>query len=217
MGLERRRVIVFDFDGVILESTEIKASAYRELFEEHSGHRDAILEYQNENGGLPRRVQIQHVYSRILGRALTDAQLDAECNRYGEIVFQRVMRAPFVAGAREFLEANHGRCRLYVASATPEEELKQIVRGRGIEGFFAGIFGAPKKKAEILRAIAMKEGCGEGDMVFIGDSPSDRDASREAGIPFLARSGTSGPLADAPFRVSDLTSLERCLKELFAG
>ncbi|MEE9275168.1 MAG: HAD family hydrolase, partial [bacterium] len=182
----------------------------------HEDHREAIRAYQETNMGLPRRIQILHVHREILGRDVSEAELEGLCARYGDLVTERVLRAPFVAGAREFLEAHHKICPLYLASATPEEELRQIAGARGIEGYFQEIFGAPRPKADILREIQKTEGLGPGEMVFVGDALSDMEAAREANVPFVARLGESGGLEDAPRRIRDLRELPALLERLFA-
>jgi phosphoglycolate phosphatase-like HAD superfamily hydrolase len=210
------RVVVLDFDGVILESSRIKAEAYEALFQGFTIHQEAIRSYQRENGGLPRKVQIAHVHGAILGRALSEVELDAWCGRYSSLVFDRVMRAPFVAGALEFLREQRSGCCLYLASATPEEELRMVVRERGIEPFFRDVRGAPRRKADILRDIRDSEACAKGEMVFVGDSTSDREAAQEAGVPFIARLGDVPGLEDAPCWIRDLRDLPARLKELSA-
>lgn len=217
-GEKRRgvRVVALDFDGVILESSRIKAEAYEALFREFEGHQETIRAYQKENGGLPRRIQIAHVHAAILGRALSEVELDAWCGRYGSLVFGCVMRAPFVAGSLEFLRDHWGRYRLYLASATPEEELRTVVRERGIGPFFQDVRGSPQRKAEILRNICATEGCGAREMVFVGDSPSDRAAAEEARVSFIARWSDVPGLEDAPCWIRDLRELPARLKELSA-
>ena len=46
--------IFFDFDGVILESVEVKGWAFGRLFENHPEHVDEIVAFHHANGGMSR-------------------------------------------------------------------------------------------------------------------------------------------------------------------
>lgn len=205
--------MILDFDGVILESSGIKAEVHRAMFEGFREHREEIRAYQERNGGLPRRRQFRDVYEGILERPLSEEKMEELAGRYSELVFRRVMEAPYVRGAREFLESHHGRLPLYLASATPEEELRRIVDGRGLARFFRGVFGTPREKAAIIGDI-LRLGHDCEEAVFVGDALSDRRAAEEAGVRFIARLGSAPELADSPYRIRDLTELPALLDRL---
>ena len=46
------RAVIFDFDGVILESADIKTQAFIELFADNPDHREAILRQHHDNVGI---------------------------------------------------------------------------------------------------------------------------------------------------------------------
>jgi beta-phosphoglucomutase-like phosphatase (HAD superfamily) len=48
------RAIVFDFDGVILESADIKTNAFRALFASYPEHVDQIVDFHLRNAGVSR-------------------------------------------------------------------------------------------------------------------------------------------------------------------
>ncbi len=45
------KALIFDFDGVIFESVDIKTRAFREIFKNHPEHLDRITRRQLSNGG----------------------------------------------------------------------------------------------------------------------------------------------------------------------
>ena len=65
------RAIVFDFDGVIIESFDIKTQAFRELFKD-SDKVDKIVEYHKQNGGVSRYKKFRYIYREILKQPLDD-------------------------------------------------------------------------------------------------------------------------------------------------
>ncbi len=99
------RAIVFDFDGVIVESVEIKNRAFGELFRaDHPERVDEILRFQLENLGLSRLVKFPRIYEEILGLPFPDGELERLDREFSRIVFEGVLRCPFVPGAPELLE-----------------------------------------------------------------------------------------------------------------
>ena len=209
------RAIVFDFDGVIIESVGIKKQSYRQLFEEEfSGHLGKILAYQESRGGVTRRRQFEEIYESILREEPGPGRVDALEERYVGLMFERVISASLVPGAFDFLEKFHQRIDLFVASTTPEDELNHIVRERGLASFFKDVYGAPMRKAEALGLIARRVGCAPGEIVFIGDYPTDREAAESAGVPFIARLGSTDEMENCPEKVRDLTELAALLERM---
>jgi HAD superfamily hydrolase (TIGR01549 family) len=205
-------VIVFDFDGVILESADIKTRAFGRLFEDHPDHIEAIVELHLRLAGVSRFEKFKMIHSDILDLPLDDVELERLGTEFSRLALEEIMRCPFVPGAREFLSARHETYRLFVASGTPEEELRHIVRERKLERFFEGVYGTPAVKADITKRILADTGVERHEAVFVGDATTDLKGARGAGVPFIGRVPASGP---NPFEgepvpvVSDLRELAR--------
>ncbi|HQE11056.1 MAG TPA: HAD hydrolase-like protein, partial [Bacillota bacterium] len=76
---------------------------------------------------------------------------------------------------------------LYIVSATPEPEMQEIARRRGLTGYFRRIYGSPKRKADCIREILAETGASPGETLFVGDAPNDWEAACETGVRFVAR------------------------------
>lgn len=210
------KAVVFDFDGVILESAEIKTRAFRKLFATERPDRvSAIVDYHVRNMGVSRFVKFRHIFQNILGRPLPN-ETEAELGRkFSEIVLQEVLEAPFVPGAREFLDENCGKYDLFVASGTPTEELRHIAEKRGIAGRFKRIYGTPATKTDILRAILTDSGWNPGEVVFVGDAETDLNAAHDTGVVFVARIGPeSSAMSETQHRLADLRGLAALISSL---
>ena len=67
------KALLFDFDGVILESADIKTAAYRALFKgEDSNKVEEFIDYHIQNAGISRFVKVRYFYEKILGIKITD-------------------------------------------------------------------------------------------------------------------------------------------------
>ena len=64
------KAIIFDFDGVLVESNHIKTEAFKELFQDYPQHLDEIVKYHVLNGGLSRYIKIQYIYKKRLSNLL---------------------------------------------------------------------------------------------------------------------------------------------------
>jgi phosphoglycolate phosphatase-like HAD superfamily hydrolase len=207
------RAVVFDFDGVIVESAGIKTRAFEALFAETPSLIPAIREYHLREAGISRHVKIHHIRTKMLGLPFDSAAERALAERFGDLVEVEVMRAPLVPGAAEFLARPSARP-YFIASGTPETELRRIADARGLTPAFAGVFGSPTPKPEILRAILAAHIWQPWEVAFVGDGESDRDAALETGVPFIARVHAEGTLTEDGWWLRDLTELDARLAEI---
>ena len=66
-------VILWDFDGVLIDSMEIRELGFRKLFQDFSIEEvEELIKFHKENGGLSRYVKIKYFYEEILQRPLLD-------------------------------------------------------------------------------------------------------------------------------------------------
>ena len=83
----RVRALALDFDGVILESTEIKEAAFRRLFADFHEHLPAIVRHHRDNLGISRFDKFRWIYENLLDRPLAATELDELGRRFSELVF----------------------------------------------------------------------------------------------------------------------------------
>ena len=185
----RIRTVVFDFDGVILESADVKTDAFCELYAEHGPEVvQKVRAHHLANVGISRFKKFAWIAEHVLGQPLTDHASAALGDRFSELALAKVLAAPFVPGAEAALGALGGLgLPLFVASGTPEDELRLIVERRGLSPVFRETHGTPREKPEILRDLLARLALAPDQLLFIGDGMSDYKAARAAGVEFLAR------------------------------
>lgn len=209
------KAIIFDVDGVIIESAEIKTKAFAMLFADYPDKLPEIIAYHQKNAGLSRYTKFQYFYEKILGQELS-AQKEVELGeRFSQIVLEEILNAPFTPGALEFLRRNKDRYYFFIASGTPEEELHYIIAHRQLSHFFREIHGTPKQKDEIIEDILARYHFPKREIVFVGDAESDRTAAEKVGISFIARINSENPqLQKCRWKVSNLTELDTILDNI---
>ena len=180
-------LIVFDCDGVLLESMDIKSMAFRRIGEEYGAEMaDRLVLYHHMHGGVSRYRKFEWLFGE-LGKEATDEDLARLNETFVAAAYEEMKRCPMVPGAKETLDAWRGKRPMYVASGAPEEELRLILEKRGLAPYFAGMYGSPTIKTQILRAIVEHNGVYPSDVVMVGDSRIDLCAAEAVGTRFFGR------------------------------
>ncbi len=186
--MSKLRVIVFDFDGVILESASVKTEAFVELY---AGYGEDVTrrvrEHHLANLGISRFKKFAWIAECVLGKPLAAEESVALGERFSKLALDRVLAAPFVKGADVALSTLQATHPLFVASGTPQEELDRIVAHRDIMARFREVHGTPREKPEILSDVMVRHGASRSETLFVGDGMSDYKAAAAVGIEFLAR------------------------------
>jgi len=182
------RAIVFDFDGVILESAEVKTEAFVELYAAYGPDIvDGVRAHHLANLGISRFKKFAWIAEHLLHEPLDQAGLDALGKRFAVLALAKVLSSPFVPGAEQALIELAPRYKLFVASGTPHDELAMIVERRGLGPYFVEVHGSPSGKPEIVHGIMARHGLSNDEIVFVGDGTSDHDAALATRVQFLAR------------------------------
>ncbi|MEO1525492.1 MAG: HAD family hydrolase [Planctomycetota bacterium] len=184
------QAIIFDFDGVILESHTVKTNAFFELIrrEFNEEHAWAMHDYHCNHLGISRFQKFEWFYRERLGKSITPGESRRLGKAFSDLVFEQVLAAPAVPGAVESLERLQSLgLKLFVASGTPQEELEQIVECRMLSSFFTEVWGTPSLKPDIIRDLMKRYEMEASQILFVGDGASDWKAARATHVPFLAR------------------------------
>jgi phosphoglycolate phosphatase-like HAD superfamily hydrolase len=214
--------IIFDFDGVIVDSVDIKAQAFCHLFRKQPQEiRRQISDLHMNHAGMPRREKFRIIYKEFLNQPVTAVELEQLSVKFSQFCVDKIVKVPYVGGAFEFISQYHRTYDLFIASSAPESELRDIVNRRGIDGFFKGVFGTPRTKLDNCRAILRQNQLLPQHVAFIGDSISDLEVARQCGTHFIARidENSKDLLSQQPLRIrlGDLWNLNDVLLHQFNG
>ncbi|OGX12168.1 MAG: hypothetical protein A2351_05625 [Omnitrophica bacterium RIFOXYB12_FULL_50_7] len=209
------QALIFDFDGVILESAELKTEAFEQLAkEEFPAFVKEVVAYHRKNMGISRFVKFRYVFDNLLKKKLTPEIEKRLGERFTAIVFENLKTVPFVKGSLEFLKSNRGKYKMFVASGTPEGELKEVAALRGVSDYFNELHGSPRTKRDIVLDILARYNLEPREAVFVGDAESDYLAAKLTGVPFVGRVH-DGQLSDCDcLQIQDLSDLEKILTQM---
>lgn len=183
------QAIIFDFDGVVAESGKIKTQAFAELYRAYGEEVvAAVVQYHNQHGGLSRYRKFHYFQQHLLGKAALTTHEEKELDRrFSELVVEAVIASDAVPGANELIVQQAARIPLFVASGTPEIELKAIVERRGLTPYFTEVRGAPALKQTLVAEIISTHRLPPESVLMIGDALVDYESASANGIAFLGR------------------------------
>lgn len=203
----RPRLLLLDFDGVIVDSVRLKVDAYLHIYaHEAEDKRAAILDYQRRHAGETRRLKFRHFETALFGRPVTHESIESLSQAYTRLVHDAVLQCPLLPGAHAFLAAARGKAAVHVVSGTPHEELTDIIERRGLAPYCAGWRGAPATKLDAFREIAGASGVPAEHTLAIGDGTTEWEAAVALRMPFLGVVSADEP-SPFPAAVPVVTSL----------
>lgn len=197
--VQRARALIFDFDGTLVDSNEIKWRGFETVFADAGDRLPDVMAYCRGSDHVIRGDKFRHVYERILHRPYTPEVAAALHARFAEATTALIVEAPEVPGASSFLRGLSTRLITAILSSTPQQILEQIVDARRWNGLVKTLHGAPIDKSAWLRECRRAHGPGHDDLVFFGDSPDDAAAAKAAGCAFVAVANPRLAGSDAPW------------------
>ena len=183
--LEDYARIVFDCDGVILDSNRLKSDAMGDaLTDEPDECRQAFVAYHREHGGVSRYVKFAHYFENMYPDPDAEARTRDALVRYASLVQKGLQECDELPGLRPLLaRIEAGGLACFVNSGGDEEEVRAALTERGLAPYFAAIFGSPKTKPENMTRIAAIDNGMPG--LFFGDARSDFEAAAASGFDFV--------------------------------
>lgn len=190
---EQIDVILWDFDGVIIDSVRIRNEGYLHVLQGYP--EDAIerlLQFQNEQGGLSRYVKFRYFYEKILRKQITDEKVQLFADAFSAYMRERLTdQALLIEETVQFIRSGQKRFAMHIVSGSDGEELRFLCRELNIEEFFLSIHGSPTPKTELVNEILERRSYNRKRVVLIGDSVNDFEAAERNGILFYGYNNPS--------------------------
>ena len=185
--LSEYKQVIFDCDGVILDSNNIKSEAFLKSLEgEDEASLKSFLKYHKENGGISRFVKFEYFFRNIKQQKDYQDEFDDALNRYSQLSFEGLLSSKEITGIRdvlEFLYSQNIDC--FVVSGGEQKEVRSVLKHKDLSRYFQGIFGSPRKKEEHLSALDLTKA------IYFGDAKSDYMAAMKFDIEFVYVGGAS--------------------------
>jgi HAD superfamily hydrolase (TIGR01549 family) len=183
--LDHYEIIIFDCDGVLINSNFLKCEAFGKAVDGYSSEIvENFVNHCRRTFGISRYVKFKEFICDFAKESFNEEKYNILLNNYSTICKEIYRFADITPGCESLmLELYSLNKKLYVASGSDEQELNEVFLDRNLSKYFNGIYGSPKTKLECT-SIILKNHSNK-NAVFIGDSLSDMKAARENNLDFI--------------------------------
>ncbi len=191
LAIQHYKTIVFDCDGVILNSNRTKIDAYFAVAKRMGGtdaQAQAFVNHHVAKGSFPRNGKIEYYLKEIVKQANTPALIQQYLDAFDEILDETLMQCEIAPDLYK-LKAHTPQAAWMLLSGGDQVGLRAVFLRRDLTPLFeVGIFGGPDTKDTVLaREITNKNIMFPA--LFVGDSRYDHQAATKAGLDFVFLSG----------------------------
>jgi len=185
--LEQYKVILWDFDGVIMDSMPIRSNGFGAVLKDYPEEQvKQLMDFHNLNGGLSRYVKFRYFFEKIRGESISEESVQELANSFSDIMLKSLINEDLlIRNSVSFIEDNSEKYEMHIVSGSDGVELNKICEALDLSRYFKTINGSPTPKIELVRKIINNYGYNESTVVLIGDSRNDYDASMENNIDFI--------------------------------
>ena len=119
--------IIFDFDGVILNSHIIKANAFYEIFKIFGKTKaKKAQKYHLSKAGISRYRKFNYIKKNILKSVkITNLELNKLFTRY---TLNKILNLKIDKNLLKFLKSNYKKYELYISTGSPQNEISYILK-----------------------------------------------------------------------------------------
>ncbi|MGL5602839.1 MAG: HAD family hydrolase [Silvania sp.] len=186
-SIHNYNIYIFDCDGVILNSNQLKIDAMEEALRDlcfEAPQIDQCIDYFRNNFGLSRFHHVDVFIEKFLH--IEQNRIDTIrieiLNRFSEQCHNLYLKAEITPGFIDFISSLDGK--KYIASGSEESGLIKAFAERGLGCLFSKIYGSPETKYNLILKILTNEQ--SKNAVMIGDAISDFEAATKNNIDFIA-------------------------------
>ena len=175
---------IFDCDGVILDSNQIKTESFRESLSNYDDNLvDLFIDYHQKNGGISRFVKFKYFYEKLLKKN-ENKNIHELLNKFNSIVFDKLCNSNFIPGAIPFIQLlKKNNKKIYIVSGGLEDEIKEVFVKKKINHLFDAIYGSPTDKDFHTKNIILSNKSNNG--IFFGDSKIDYEVAKNNFLEFF--------------------------------
>jgi phosphoglycolate phosphatase-like HAD superfamily hydrolase len=186
-SLQSYKTLVFDCDGVVLNSNGAKIDAYREValsFGADADQAEQLVQHHVKLGGISRYPKFEYFLREIMRREVDEKSMTCLLEAFTAAVQSKLANcevSPYLPALKQATK----QADWAMISGGDQAELREIMRQRGLQHYFnAGIFGSPDNKQTILEREIAQQNI-QHPALFLGDSQYDYFSATEAKLDFV--------------------------------
>ncbi len=188
-----KKTILWDFDGVILDSMEVRDFGFREIFKKFKKeHVSQLIDYHRINGGLSRYVKIRYFFEDIIHESIEADEVMKYAMNFSEIMRKELTNPKnLISESVSFIRNNFDKYCFHIVSGSDQEELRFLCKELSIADYFISIHGSPTPKTRLVKELLEKYDYKLSKTCLIGDSINDFEAASLNNISFYGYNNES--------------------------
>ncbi len=182
------KVLLWDFDGVLLNSNDVRDKGFKEVLTGFPQQQVAqLLYFHQANGGLSRYVKFRYFFEEIRKESISESEVNAWAAKFS-IIMKKLLpnRNLLIQDSLEFVKHNAQTISMHIVSGSDQEELRYLCDALGIAHYFKTIQGSPTSKTELVAQLLASNGYKQDECALIGDSHNDFEAASRNQLAFIA-------------------------------
>ena len=184
--LNKYNTIIFDCDGVILNSNFQKIEAYRNTALAYGASKlqaEELVAHHVELTGISRYVKFKYFLKEIMSEEITDYSMKILVDTLNEEVINLLKDCEIASGI-EKLKSQTKKSTWMVASGGDQDELRFLFKEKNITSYFeGGIYGSPSSKHQIVEEKLKNNSFLPA--LFLGDSLYDIETAQKFNLDFI--------------------------------
>ena len=186
MNLSKYQTIIFDCDGVILNSNFQKIEAYRNtaiIYGSSKTQAEELVAHHVELTGISRHIKFKYFLKEIMHEEVTDFSMKTLVDNLNEEVINLLKDCEVASGLGR-LKIQTQKSTWMVASGGDQNELRFLFKEKKIASYFdGGIYGSPASKYEIVESKLKQKNFLP--VLFLGDSLYDIQTAQKYNLDFI--------------------------------
>ena len=186
IDLKKYNTIIFDCDGVILNSNFQKIEAYRNTAISYGASKiqaEDLVSYHVSLTGISRNIKFKYFLKEIMGEHVIDSSMKKLVDTLNIEVITLLKNCEVASGI-EKLKSHTKKSTWMVASGGDQEELRFLFKEKKIASYFeGGIYGSPSSKHEIIESKLKNKNFLPA--LFLGDSLYDIQTAQKYNLDFI--------------------------------
>jgi phosphoglycolate phosphatase-like HAD superfamily hydrolase len=181
-------VILWDFDGVIIDSNSVREFGFREVLKEFDPEQvEQLIDFHNANGGWSRYVKFRYFYEEILKCPISESQVQELANIFSSIMVESLPnRELLIEETVRFIQEMYSQGKqMHIVSGSDCKELISLCEQLELSKYFLSINGSPTPKSALVKAIIDNGDILASQYCLIGDAVNDYDAANQNDIQFF--------------------------------
>lgn len=179
-------VIIWDFDGVILNSNKIRDFGFEKVLKDYPKNEvQQLMSFHKKNGGLSRYVKFRYFFEEIRLEKISEDEVQMWADKFSKVMLSLLIDEKLLINETlNYIKGNFKKKTMHIVSASDQNELRKICSGLNLTPFFKSISGSPvTKKCNVKNVIELNSYKKE-EVLLIGDSINDYHAAKDNGIGF---------------------------------